>query len=208
MYTPSHFAEQDLPTLHAFIRAHSFGTLVSQVGGAPFATHIPFTLDTSKGDYGTLYCHVARANKHWPALKEDSQSLAIFRGPHVYISPSWYTEAGVPTWNYTAVHAYGKVRIVEDRDELIALLESLVRINEAANATDYKLDPNAPEVAQRLGFIVGMEIPIEGLHGKFKLNQNRSPRDQHAVIERLQQRGAGDDLAIAQLMQRNQKGKS
>jgi transcriptional regulator len=207
MYTPSHFAEQDLPTLHAFIRAHSLGTLISQVDGAPFATHLPFTIDASKGDYGTLYCHVARANQHWHAMHEDNQSLVIFRGPHVYVSPAWYTEPGVPTWNYTAVHAYGKVRLIEERDELIALLESLVRINEAANATDYKFNPDAPEVAQRLGYIVGMEIPIEGLHGKFKLSQNRSQRDQQAVVARLNERQTGDDLAIAQLMQKNLKGK-
>jgi transcriptional regulator len=208
MYTPSHFSEQDLPTLHAFMRAHSFGTLVSQVAGAPFATHIPFTLDPNQGDYGTLYCHVARANKHWPALKQDSQSLIIFRGPHAYISPTWYKSEGVPTWNYTAVHAYGKVRIIEARDELIALLEALVRINEAANGTDYKLDPNAPEVAQRLAHIVGMEIPIEALHGKFKVSQNRPREDHEPVIARLRERGSSDDIQIADLIEKNLKGKS
>jgi len=208
MYTPSHFSEPDTAKLHSFVREHSFGTLVSQVNGAPFATHIPFTLDANKGEYGTLYCHVARANKHWSALRDDNQSLIIFRGPHAYISPTWYKTEGVPTWNYTAVHAYGKVRIVEARDELITLLESLVHINEAANGTNYKLDPNAPEVAQRLAHIVGMEIPIEALSGKFKLSQNRPREDHNPVIERLRARGDADDIQIADLIEKNLKGTS
>lgn len=206
MYLPAHFAEQDVPKLHAFIRAHSFGMLISQVDAAPFATHLPFTLDASKGAYGTLYCHVARANPHWRGLATDAQALVIFRGPHVYISPSWYVEDGVPTWNYTAVHAYGQARVIETPSELTALLATLVEVNEAVNATNWAFNPASPQVSQRLGHIVGIEIPVQRLHGKFKLNQNRSQRDQRSVITRLRERDGDDDSAIATLMEQNLKG--
>jgi transcriptional regulator len=208
MYTPSHFAEPDIAKLHAFIRAHSFGTLVSQVDGAPFATHIPFYLDAKAGEYGTLYCHVARANKHWSALCTDRQALIIFRGPHAYVSPTWYQSAGVPTWNYLAVHAYGKVRVLQTRDELLGLLDTLVRVNEARSDKPYTMNPDAPEVATRLAHIVGMEIPVEALQGKFKLSQNRPREDHEPVIAHLRKRGDADDIQVAKLMEENLKGKS
>lgn len=206
MYLPAHFAENDIAKLHAFIRAHSFGMLISQVDGQPFATHLPFSLDAAKAARGTLYCHMARANSHWQALRADARALVIFRGPHTYISPQWYVEEGVPTWNYTAVHAYGNVRLIEAHAELIPLLATLVRENEAANGTAYGFEPEHATVARRLDYIVGMEIAIDALHGKFKLNQNRSHADQRAVIARLRDRGTGDDGAIAVLMEQNLKG--
>src|ERR1700712_4406415 len=112
MYVPAAFREADTDALHALIRAHSFGTLVPLVGGQLFATPLPFLLDAKRGEYGTLVAHLARPNPHWRAFVATPvgapQSLAIFGGPHAYISPRWYaTELSVPTWNYTVVHAYG-----------------------------------------------------------------------------------------------------
>ena len=106
MYIPESFRESHLATLHAFIRQNSFGTLVSEQDGELVASHLPFLLDPERGPYGTLVAHMARANPHWQAFDGDAEALAIFQGPHAYISPSWYaTEQSVPTWNYTAVHA-------------------------------------------------------------------------------------------------------
>ena len=103
MYVPSHFAESDPATLHDFIERYSFGLLVSQVDAVPFATHLPFLLDRTAGPHGMLIGHMARANPHWESLR-DQTALAVFSGPHAYISPTWYAAANVvPTWNYTAV---------------------------------------------------------------------------------------------------------
>src|SRR5438477_3101686 len=119
MYVPPHFAESDPAALHAFVERHSFGLLVSQVGGVPFATHLPLLLDRAAGPHGTLVGHVARANPHWRHLAGQT-TLAVFAGPHAYISPSWYqAENMVPTWNYTAVHATGPVEVVEDKAALL-----------------------------------------------------------------------------------------
>src|ERR687890_349960 len=109
MYIPEHFREGRIEVLHDFVRRYSFGTLVSQVEGEPFATHIPFLLDGGRGPNGTLRAHVARANPHWRGLRGDTTALVMFQGPHAYVSPSWYaTPVAVPTWNYSAVHAYGR----------------------------------------------------------------------------------------------------
>src|SRR6266516_4165261 len=115
MYIPAAFRETRLEVVHSLIREHSFGTLVSQLDGQLFATHLPFLLDAGRGPQGTLLGHMARANPHWECFSEpDLESLVIFQGPHAYVSPSWYlSDLAVPTWNYTAVHAYGVASILE-----------------------------------------------------------------------------------------------
>src|SRR5262245_32355226 len=132
MYIPTAFAELDLTRLHDFIEEHSFGLLVSQVDGVPFATHLPFLLQRTTGSQGTLVGHVARANPQWRQAAGQN-ALAIFSGPHTYISPTWYeAEQVVPTWNYTAVHAYGRVQVVEGEGALLDIVQRLVRVHEQA----------------------------------------------------------------------------
>ena len=122
MYIPAAFAEADLTRLHDFIEQNSFGVLVAQVEGLPFASHLPFLLDRTAGSHGTLVGHMARANPQWHQASGQS-ALAIFSGPHAYISPSWYkTQQVVPTWNYTAVHAYERVQIIEDGGDLLEIV--------------------------------------------------------------------------------------
>src|SRR3954469_15609634 len=117
MYIPAAFAERDLTKLHDFIEQHSFGLLVSQVDGLPFASHLPFLLDRTAGPHGTLIGHMARANPQWRTLA-GQMALVVFSGPHAYVSPTWYEAANtVPTWNYAAVHATGRAEVVEGRDE-------------------------------------------------------------------------------------------
>src|SRR6266851_7698207 len=128
MYIPAAFRETRPEVLHAHIREHSFGTLISLVSGELFATHLPFLLDDTRGPNGTLLGHMARANPHWRGFQPGDESLVIFHGPHAYISPRWYvSDQSVPTWNYTAVHAYGTASVVEDPQRVRELLERTVR---------------------------------------------------------------------------------
>ncbi|TME28847.1 MAG: FMN-binding negative transcriptional regulator [Chloroflexi bacterium] len=136
MYIPPPFRETQLDVLHSLIRAHSFGTLVSQVNGELIATHLPFLLDPARGEHGTLTGHMARANPHWQSFlqPELEQSMAVFLGPHAYISPSWYASPrNVPTWNYIAVHAYGIPSIVDNPQRVREILETTVRTFEAGS---------------------------------------------------------------------------
>src|SRR5258706_538307 len=130
MYIPAAFAETDLTKLHAFIEQHSFGLLVSQVDGLPFASHLPLLLERTVGPRGTLVGHMARANSQWREAAGQTV-LAIFSGPHAYISPTWYeAEQVVPTWNYTAVHAYGTMQILDNADAVLAIVRKSVAVYE------------------------------------------------------------------------------
>lgn len=200
MYVPPHFAVTDPAAVHDLIERHSFGLLVSRVGGEPFATHLPFLLDRAAGPHGTLLGHMARANPQWRELAGQT-ALAVFPGPHAYVSPAWYeAENVVPTWNYVAVHATGRAELVEDRGELLAILRRSVAVYEAGRPHPWPLDAAGPAVAKLLGHIVGFRIAIDRLEGKQKLNQNH-PADRRAKVARaLDDRGGADDRAIAALM--------
>src|SRR5687768_16599374 len=141
MYIPEHFRESSPEVLHDLIRRYSFGTLVSQVEGEPFATHLPFLLEAGRGAHGTLRAHMARANPHWQSLQESATALVIFQGPHAYVSPSWYaTPVAVPTWNYAAIHAYGRARLVEDPGALHSLVDDTVRAYEQSYEAPWRMD--------------------------------------------------------------------
>ncbi|MFO0851228.1 MAG: FMN-binding negative transcriptional regulator [Gemmataceae bacterium] len=199
MYVPPHFAQTDPATLHAFIERHSFGLLVSDAGGEPFATHLPFLLDRTAGPQGTLVGHLARANPHWQTL-EGRTALAVFSGPHAYVSPTWYrAEHVVPTWNYTAVHAYGRVSLIDDRGELLDILQRSVAVFESGMPRPWVLDTGAVFVDRLVGQIVGFRLPIDRLEGKWKLGQNHPAERREKVIAALQA-GGGDAPAVAELM--------
>jgi len=199
MYVPPQFAETDPATLHDLIESHSFGLLVSQVGSEPFATHLPFLLDRAAGPHGTLVGHMARANPQWKELA-GRIALAVFSGPHAYVSPTWYeAENVVPTWNYAAVHAYGQVRLVEDRDSLLDIVRQSVAVYEAAMPRPWAPDWSSTFVDRLLGQIVGFRIEIERIEGKWKLNQNHPVERREKVIAALQTRG-GDARAVAAMM--------
>src|SRR5262245_53478259 len=166
MYLPAAFAEADLTRLHDFIEQHSFGVLVSQVDGQPFATHLPFLLDRTAGPHGTLVGHMARANPQWRDAGGQT-ALAIFTGPHAYVSPTWYeAEQVVPTWNYTVVHAYGRVEVVEDRGALLEIVQGSVRVYERAMPRPWSFDPTSAFVERLLAQIVGFRIEVEKVEGK------------------------------------------
>jgi transcriptional regulator len=190
MYIPKTFQVTDSEVLAAFIRAHSFATLVSAVEGTPFATHLPLLLDE-----GRLLGHVARANPHWRAFDGQQEALAIFHGPHAYISPTWYTVApAVPTWNYAAVHVYGIPRLIEG-EGLAAIVDRLVAAYEAAQPAPWSGELPAEYRAKLLQAIVGFELEIVRIEGKFKLGQGRSQEDQLGVLARLD--SSADPIAQA-----------
>lgn len=186
MYVPKHFAVNDPAWIAAFIDEHRFATLVTVLDGVPFATHLPLVYDPRSGPHGTLLGHVARANPHWRTL--DVEQLAIFTGPHAYVSPTWYEAAGpaVPTWNYTAVHAYGRARILEEASEVRALLVRLTDREESGFERPYTVDAqDADYLEHMMRQIVAFELPIERLEAKAKLSQNRTPEERERVAAAL-----------------------
>jgi transcriptional regulator len=200
MYVPPHFAEHDPARLHAFVERHSFGLLVSQVDGVPFASHLPFLLDRTAGPHGTLIGHVARANPQWRELAGQT-ALVIFSGPHAYVSPTWYeAEHVVPTWNYVAVHAYGRAELITDRDGILGVVRQSVATYEAAMPRPWTLNTTAPFVDRLLAQIVGFRIEIARLEGKWKLNQNHPAERREKVVRALEAQGGEDARAVAEIM--------
>src|SRR5438874_11586145 len=201
MYVPPHFAVSDAARLHDFIEQYSFGLLVSQVGGMPFASHLPFLLDRTAGPHGTLVGHLARANPQWREAGGKT-ALAVFPGPHAYVSPTWY-EAGqvVPTWNYVAVHAYGRLELVEDRDALLEIVQRSVRFYEQSLPRPWSFDGSGTFADRMLGQIVGFRIAVERIEGKWKLNQNHPAERRRKVVRALRERSDENARAIAAMMQ-------
>jgi transcriptional regulator len=198
MYVPKHFDAPDDAWCHALIGRESFALLVSPgADGAPFATHLPLLLDADRGPHGTLVGHVARANPHGKLLGEGGPALAIFQGPHAYVSPGWYAaHPSVPTWNYVAVHAYGRPALIEAPDRVKALLARLVETYETGRAAPWRFDSLAPDyVDGMIRGIVAFEMPIERLEGKAKLSQNRGAEDRAGAIRGLE--ATADPLAVA-----------
>ena len=193
MYLPRLNQETDRETLYAFMKCHSFATFVtSDANNVPFATHLPVLLDTTRGQQGTLVAHMARANPQWKQFLAGEPSpvqevLVIFQGPHAYVSPSWYeSEFSVPTWNYAVVHAYGIPQIVESGDTLKEMLTELVATFEEPMAEPWSANWSDVRNEPLLKAIVGFELEITRLEGKFKLSQNRPAADQIGVIEALE----------------------
>lgn len=202
MYIPASFRIEDVELLSDFIRTYSFATLITHDGQRSQATHLPMFLCGAATAGGQLLCHMARANPQWQQLSHDREVLVVFTGPHTYISPSLYAPANnVPTWNYTAVHVYTQPRIVEQPEELDRMLIDLVANYEAGREQPW-LDTNDAQYRQQLlKAIVGIELNIVRVEGKFKLNQNKS-HEIERVIEGLSASSHPDDRAVADFMRK------
>ena len=206
MYIPEFNRIEDRETSLAFLRANPFAILVSSVDGRPFATHVPLAARETSGEI-VLRGHVARANPHWKSFQQEQESLAIFQGPHAYISPALY-ESGenVPTWNYAAVHVYGRVSVVDEKqareilEELIAEFDSSYSAQWAALSEEYR--------SRMLRHIVAFEMVASRLETKFKLSQNRTRQEQAKIIRALTNSGDSAIAGVAALMQEQGLGQS
>ena len=207
MYVPAHFEETRPGVLRHLIREHPLAALVTLGPAGLDANHIPLELDPQLAPLGTLRGHVARANPVWRDFSRDVEALAIFQGPQAYISPGWYRtkqETGkvVPTYNYIVVHAYGPMRIVEDRAWLRGLVERLTDRHEAGRPGAWKVtDAPADFLEQMLGAIVGIEIPLTRLVGKWKVSQNRPAADREGVVKALREPNDAAARAMANLVE-------
>ena len=205
MYLPAHFSETRSEVLHALMREHPFATLVTPGGEGLTADHLPLHFTAGAGPYGALQGHVARANPLWQHAA-DSDVLAIFYGPQAYVTPSWYAtkqEHGkaVPTWNYVVVHARGRLRVIDDPVWLRRQLETLVAQHEAGFADPWRIGDAPPDyVAQMLTAIVGIEIEITELQGKWKISQNQPEINRAGVVAGLRDIGTADAAAMADLV--------
>ena len=211
MYVPSHFEETRADVLHQLIRAHPLAALVTLGAAGLNANHIPFEIEPAPAPCGTLRGHVARANPVWRDAAADVDALVIFQGPQAYVTPSWYAtkrETGkvVPTYNYMVVHAYGPLRVVEDRAWLRALVERLTNRFEAARPQPWAVkDAPGDYIETMLGAIVGIEIPVARLVGKWKASQNRPAKDRTGVIAGLHESGSPDAALMADAVRASAK---
>lgn len=213
MYLPKSTEETRLDVLQDLIKTHPFACLVTMGKDGLIVNHMPLLIDTNSGEFGVLRGHVARANPVWRDFSETLESIAVFHGPESYISPTWYPSKhehgkAVPTWNYAVVHAHGFPRVIEDAPWLLNHVSELSNIHESSRALPWEVS-DAPEdyIDRMLEMIVGVEIPIAKLVGKFKLGQAKPRADQLGVIAGLESRGDDRSLAMADLMMQNLSSK-
>jgi transcriptional regulator len=208
MYIPRANQEDSTPVIHKLMEEQPFASLITMGTSGLFATHIPMVLEQNGTPLGRLRGHISRANQQWHEFTPSIEALAIFSGPQHYITPSWYPEKQktakvVPTWNYVVVHAYGHLRVIEDSQWLMAHLESLVTIHEAGSPAPWKIgDAPADYIASQIKGIVGLEMVITRLEGKWKVSQNRSEQDRVGVAEGLAELNTEESLAMKALVEK------
>jgi len=201
LYTPSHFAASDRAAAARLIHDHPFATLVTPGAPEPFVSHLPLLLVAGCEPHGTLIGHMARANPHWERAAA-VESIAIFHGPHAYVSPSWYAEPSkaVPTWNYAAIHAHGVLEVVGDPAETRGVLDALVQRFEAPRDAPWQFAMPERQRDALVGAIVAFRLRIRRLDAKFKLSQNRPAEDQVRVAAALDREGYADAASVASWM--------
>ncbi|HYC43559.1 MAG TPA: FMN-binding negative transcriptional regulator [Noviherbaspirillum sp.] len=204
MYIPSNFNEQRVEVLHGLMREQPLGTLVTLATSGLNANHIPFEVDAGVGEHGVLRAHVARANPLWKDYSPDVEALVVFQGAQSYISPSWYPTKevdgrAVPTYNYMVVHAYGPLKIIDDAAWVRAQLERLSGQHEGGRKRPWTLDDAPADYIEKLQkAIIGIEIPISRLSGKWKVSQNQPAVNRAGVVQGLREEGGDAALAMAE----------
>jgi len=203
VYVPVHFASHDRATAARLMHEHPFATLITPGAAEPVVTHLPLIHIADCEPNGTLHGHFARVNPHARA-PEHVESMAIFHGPHAYVTPSWYTEpaSAVPTWNYAVVHAHGAIELARDPAETRAVLDLLIQRFEASRAEPWALGLDPDRLAAMVGAIVGFRIKVKRIDVKLKLSQNRSREDRERVSAGLEAEGYADATATAAWMRR------
>jgi transcriptional regulator len=207
MYIPKANEEKRVSVMRDLIVAHPLGTLVTLGASGLFASHIPMVLEDDGSQFGVLQGHIARANAQWRDIVPTVDALAIFAGHQHYISPNWYPgkkEHGkeVPTWNYAVVHAYGPLKVIADEQWLLTFLNKLTNIHEAGSPVPWKVSDAPREfIKSLLNGIVGLELPIQRLEGKWKVSQNRTEEERMGVIEGLSKLNTPESLAMKALVE-------
>ncbi len=199
MYIPEHFSENNPDEIFSFIQANAFGQLTSMVAGRLFCSHIPLL---PADDRASMLGHLAKANPQWREL-EGQEVLVTFQGPHDYVSPSWYSGPGVPTWNYQAVHVYGRCHLIQQEDALAQIVDELSAVYEA----NFQQPWQPQYAAAMLKAIVGFRLEISEIQCKYKISQNRSLSDQQNVAEQFQQSGQASLSRAMQYSIQQQKSK-
>lgn len=203
MYIPPQYKNENLSEVKDFLKENSFGILVSQVNGKPWATHIPLELDTDGNGNDILVSHIAKANPQWQQFSETTEVLCIFNGPHSYISSSWYDEEEVPTWNYIAVHVYGTLKIL-DEEAVVASMHKLVDKYERNSQCPVSINTLSPQTMRQVKGVVGFQIKITDLQAAKKLSQGRE-HDHDRIIAELEKQNP-QAVEVATAMKTNTKG--
>lgn len=204
MYIPDLYKNEDKEAIKTFLRENAFGLLINQTNGRLWATHIPLELEINKEGEEVLMGHISKENPQWTAFESNDEVLAVFTGPHAYISSSWYDHENVPTWNYTAVHIYGKIKIIEG-DTIIDLLTKLVDKYEKNSKCPVRVTDLSKETMLQAQGVVAFEIKIEEIQAVNKMSQNRDDKNYAAIIEELEKTENSQSMAVAKEMAKNRK---
>ena len=205
MYIHPLNAWENQPEVLDFIRKNAFATLYTQVNGKPWATHLPLFLEGKPEGKFVLHGHLAKANSQWKQLAKAEEVLVVFQGPHAYISSSWYTHENVPTWNYLAVHVYGKARLIEG-EELIHHLKTLVDQYETGRPNRVQVETMTPSYLDgQIRALLGFELEISEVHASAKLSQNRDDENYERIVQQLEQSPLASDLEVAEEMRKRRQ---
>ncbi|PJJ11061.1 PaiB family negative transcriptional regulator [Flavobacterium sp. 1] len=204
MYIPDLYKNKDKEAIRTFLKANAFGILINQTNGKLWATHIPLELEINKDGEEILMGHISKENPQWTAFESDDQVLAVFTGPHAYISSSWYDHENVPTWNYSAVHIYGKIKIVEG-DAVIDSLTKLVDKYEQNSKCPIRVADLSKKTMMQTRGIVAFEIKVEEIQAKNKMSQNRDNKNYANIISELEKTENPQSMAVAKEMANSRK---
>lgn len=201
MYIPNRYSNDNLEEIKAFIKANSFGILVTHHDNTSHATHIPLELVTKADGTEVLQAHISKLNPQTKHFKHNTKVLCIFNGPHTYISSSWYDHENVPTWNYIAVHIYGNVRVLNEEESWHAI-KHLVDKYESDSENPVRIEDLSEKTMTQMKGITAFEIDITDIQGKYKLSQNRNDKNFNAVIDKLEEKNDASSQAVADAMKR------
>jgi transcriptional regulator len=201
MFVPPNFKPQDNADVENFLRKNTFAALVSMVNGKLWATHIPMMMGKNETGEQVFWAHISKGNPQWKEIAEQEEVMAIFQGPHTFITSDWYDHQNVSTWNYMAVHVYGKVRVLEG-DALRHVVNVLVNHYETPESKGHTNNMDEKYLNQQYRGIMGIELKVERMEASFKMSQNRDEKNYQHIIEKLEERNENDDAKVAAEMRK------
>jgi transcriptional regulator len=204
MYTAPYFKPQNVAEVEEFLQKNTFAALVSMVEGKLWATHIPMMLGKNEAGEQVLWAHVAKGNPQWKEIAAQEEVMAIFQGPHTFVTSDWYDQQNVSTWNYIAVHVYGKARLLEG-DDLRHVVRVLVEHYETPESKGHMDNLDPVYLNREFRGIMGIELKIERIEAAFKMSQNRNDVSYHNIVEKLEERNENDDRKVAEMMKELRK---